>query len=564
MSYRKKKRPRRGFDGKIHSNSNSNSNNSTKCVNRTGTLFSAAVLVLATLVVYTDTIAVVAFTPVPSSTCAAVVNTNNKEIPITTTTMSSFSSTKRRRRTRQQVSLDGQGVSIMTSPIVDNNKELPVHFVLENNVVTIASNGSTRTSRLVSTTNKRNRNSKMVRPKSRNSSPRKKPQKKNSRNGVTSRSSSSSLLTREEERQITYSIRDLHRAVRIRDELSSGDEYDNDTDADDKLSTEEDWAKACGLDVLSLRRIMSKGQEARTVLVSANVGLVTSIAKRHYYALKQATDAGGGVGTILTLQDMIQEGNIGLMKAAQKFEPERGWRFSTYATYWIRQRILRSISDSSRVIRLPAHVTATLQKLNKARKEMSAEIGRVPSDPELAHYMKISVDKLRKINEKARSVVSLESPLRLGSNHKAEMDRRTIGDFIASDAPTPEEDAQRKSLQIDIRAVVNELGDREREVLILRFGLDNGEFMSTSQTAIQLGITTDRVRYVEARALNKLRSPQRNYRLKDYLGSGHRDIAEEKQEQLSSPPMTNPNSNHRRHQCQKQKQLSIQEKIWFF
>lgn len=209
-------------------------------------------------------------------------------------------------------------------------------------------------------------------------------------------------------------------------------------------------------------------------------------------------------------------------------------------------------------------VTATLQKLNKARKEMSAEIGRVPSDPELAHYMKISVDKLRKINDKARSVVSLESPLRLGSNHKAEMDRRTIGDFIASDAPTPEEDAQRKSLQIDIRAVVNELGDREREVLILRFGLDNGEFMSTSQTAIQLGITTDRVRYVEARALNKLRSPQRNYRLKDYLGSGHRDIVEEKQEQLSSPPMTNPNSNHRRHQSQKQQQLSMQEKIWFF
>lgn len=364
MSYRRKKRPRRGFDGKIHSdsNSNSNSNNSTKCVNRTGTLFSAAVLVLATLVVYTDTIAVVAFTPVPSSTGTVVVNTNKKEIPITTTTMSSFSSTKRRRRTRQQVSLDGQGVSTMTSPIVDNNKELPVHFVLENNVVTIASNGSTSTSRLVSTTNKRNRNSKMVRPKSRNSSPRKKPQKKIGRNGVTSRSSSSSLLTREEERQITYSIRDLHRAVRIRDELirqkeelSSCDEYDNDADADDKLSTEKDWAKACGLDVLSLRRIMSKGQEARTVLVSANVGLVTSIAKRHFYALKQATDAGGGVGTILTLQDMIQEGNIGLMKAAQKFEPERGWRFSTYATYWIRQRILRSISDSSRVIRLPAH-----------------------------------------------------------------------------------------------------------------------------------------------------------------------------------------------------------------
>merc|ERR1712166_1427938 len=178
--------------------------------------------------------------------------------------------------------------------------------------------------------------------------------------------------------------------------------------------------------------------------------------------------------------------------------------------------------------------------------------------------MKISVDKLRKINDKARSVVSLESPLRQGTNHKAEMDQRMIGDFIASDAPTPEDDFQHRSLQRDIRAVINELAEREREVLILRFGLDNGESMSTSQTAMRLGITIDRVRYVEARALNKLRSPQRNYRLKDYLGGGHHNIAEEKQEQLLSPPMTKPNSSPRRHQCQKQQQLSMQEKIWFF
>lgn len=191
----------------------------------------------------------------------------------------------------------------------------------------------------------------MIRPKSRNSSPDRKMAQKKSNisnsndNGVTSRSSSA-LLTHDEEREITYSIRDLHKAVKIRDELE-----------DDEFPTEEDWAKACGLEVMVLRRIMSKGQEARTVLVSANAGLVTSIAKRHYHALKQATDAMGGVGTILTLQDMIQEGNFGLMKAAERFEPERGWRFSTYATYWIRQRILRSISDSSRVIRLPAHGT---------------------------------------------------------------------------------------------------------------------------------------------------------------------------------------------------------------
>ena len=393
------KRPRRGLDGgKIHQN-NTNTNNNTRmnCVNRT--LF-LSLLALATLAVNMDTIAVVAFTPGPTFSSIACPTTPSATTSMNTGTVvaPTLSSTKRRRR--QQVSstivgddstapstaapiLDGHKLSIGTSSILNqqrigrlgsttknvvvldddeykeynvvnrnnnrnNNNELPARFVLENDIVTFPSYGSTSTSRIVSTTNKRNRNSKMIRPKSRNSSPdRKMAQKKSNSNdnGVTSRSSSA-LLTHDEEREITYSIRDLHKAVKIRDELE-----------DDEFPTEEDWAKACGLEVMVLRRIMSKGQEARTVLVSANAGLVTSIAKRHYHALKQATDAMGGVGTILTLQDMIQEGNFGLMKAAERFEPERGWRFSTYATYWIRQRILRSISDSSRVIRLPAHGT---------------------------------------------------------------------------------------------------------------------------------------------------------------------------------------------------------------
>lgn len=421
----------------------------------------------------------------------------------------------------------------------------------------------------------------MRRPKQRNSSasfPRRKSPAKRTpkRKSAASRDAlSTSVLSRDEERRITYRIRDLRKVVRIRDELlQEKEEWSSlypsfgvgDDEADD-FPTEGDWAKACDLDVLSLRRVMSEGQESRSLLVSANAGLVTSIAKRHYHVLKQMTNAGGGVGTILTLQDMIQEGNLGLMKAAERFEPERGWRFSTYATYWIRQRILQSITDSSRVIRLPAHVIATLQKLNRAKKEMSAEIGRVPSDEELAQYMNISVDKLRKLNDKARSVVSLESPLRMGSNHRAEVDRRTIGDFIASDAPTPEEDAQHKSLQRDIRAVVNELAEREREVLILRFGLDNGEPMSTSQTAAQLGITIDRVRYVETRALNKLRSPQRNYRLKEYLGEGHHAAFEQKRQRkvASARTATKSETNCRSpNQNKKQKNLSAQEKFWFF
>jgi hypothetical protein len=163
------------------------------------------------------------------------------------------------------------------------------------------------------------------------------------------------FLSQDEERIITHNIRSLRRAVRIRDDLVNT--HNNRDSTTTTIPTEAEWAASCDLSVMDLRRVMYEGQQARTVLVSANAGLVTSIAKRHYLSLKQATEAGGGVGTILTLQDMIQEGNLGLMQAAERFEPERGLRFSTYATYWIKQRILRSISDSSRIIRLPAHGT---------------------------------------------------------------------------------------------------------------------------------------------------------------------------------------------------------------
>jgi len=406
-------------------NMNMNMNNSTKRTNRT--MFSAAVLALATLFVNMDTVAV-AFTPAgtgraslssgPVSSSAIIGGNNNKDVhTCMNVAMKIYPTTTTKRRRRQQVqgrqhaqvsgsvsvsstivdddsTAADHGVSIMTSPILNqqrrsrlsanaaenvvvlddgyfhhnnnnnNNNELAVQVVLNNDIVSFPSNvGSTSTSRLVSTTNKRNRNTKMVRPKSRNSSPRKKAQiKKNDPKKKTSSSSSStSLLTRDEERKITYSIRDLRKAVCIRDELVQEKEewssFHPSFGDDEDFPTETDWAKACDLDVLTLRRVMSEGQEARSVLVSANAGLVTSIAKRHYHALKQVTNNGGGIGTILTLQDMIQEGNLGLMKAAERFEPERGWRFSTYATYWIRQRILQSITDSSRVIRLPAHGT---------------------------------------------------------------------------------------------------------------------------------------------------------------------------------------------------------------
>jgi RNA polymerase primary sigma factor len=170
-------------------------------------------------------------------------------------------------------------------------------------------------------------------------------------------------------------------------------------------------------------------------------------------------------------------------------------------------------------------VHAQLQKISKARKEVTHQIGRVPSDPELAHFMNMSVDDLRSIVAKEQTVISLESPFRKGANHNSQVDDRTIGDFIASDAPTPEEDAQRLGLQNEIRAVMGELAERERRVLVLRYGLEDGEQMSLSRIANEMGISLDQVRHVEARALTKLRCPQRNYRLKEYVGQTDEELS---------------------------------------
>lgn len=197
---------------------------------------------------------------------------------------------------------------------------------------------------------RRPRKPRMLRPKSLTSSSA----KLESPTTVSKKKKFPDLLTREEEVILTNNLRTLRTVVRIRDELAA-DMTKNSGDDLHLNPSEAQWATACGLSVMQLRRIMFDGQEARSKLVAANGGLVTSIAKKHYFSLKRATEAGGGVGTILTLQDMIQEGNLGIMEAAERFEPERGFRFSTYATWWVRQRILRSISDSSRVIRLPAH-----------------------------------------------------------------------------------------------------------------------------------------------------------------------------------------------------------------
>jgi len=265
--------------------------------------------------------------------------------------------------------------------------------------------------------------------------------------------------------------------------------------------------------VSELRRIIQEGREARESLISLNEGLVVQIAKR--YQSKQL------LGSALTLQDMIQEGKMGVLEAAERFLPEKGYKFSTYGSFWIRQRILRCLADHSRAIRLPVHVLTMVTNIQKAKAQMTLEIGRPPSIPELAHRMNLPVDKLKMYTESSRNVLSLEVPLnRNGSGGRGgsfKTDERVLSDRIASDCPTPQDCAEVDCLKQDIRMVLEGLSERERDVLLLRFGLDDGTPKTAEEVASRLRITKDRVRLIEARALNKLRHPGRNYKLKEYI-----------------------------------------------
>jgi RNA polymerase primary sigma factor len=393
------------------------------------------------------------------------------------------------------------------------------------------------------------------------------------------------LLTAAEEVEYSYRIRTLRAALRIREQLVS---YQNDIYIH---PTEQQWCVACGCTSLrQLRRIIYEGQMAKTQLISANTGLVVRYAKTQYTNLKYAMEAGGGVGTILTLSDIIQEGHFGLIEAAERYQPEKGFRFSTYATYWVKQRILRCISDSSRTIRLPVHVHETLYKIKKAKRTLHTTMGREPTVTELSQYLDISEDRIRTYTKSSRNVISLERPLSgtggstssSGSNSKGSTvstsgthspsssnsggmssgkssggsgsgsgsmteDTRTLLDTIPSDGPTPEEDAVLDSMRRDIQAVLDtELVDLEQQVVRCRFGLlynddtsiennknkystaaqqphghsstiRSGESYSIKETSQLLQISMDRVRLLEARALNKLRHPMRNYKLKEYV-----------------------------------------------
>jgi RNA polymerase primary sigma factor len=296
------------------------------------------------------------------------------------------------------------------------------------------------------------------------------------------------LLRADEEIELARKIADLLGLERERAKLAN---------KLDREPSDAEWAELSGMPLRAFQRRLHIGRRAKDKMVQSNLRLVVSIAKKY-------------MNRGLSFQDLIQEGSLGLIRAAEKFDHEKGYKFSTYATWWIRQAITRAIADQSRTIRLPVHLYETISRIKKTTKLLSQEMGRKPTEEEIATRMEMTIEKLRFIAKSAQLPISLETPI------GKEEDSR-LGDFIESDGEMPEDQVAKNLLREDLEGVLATLSPREKDVLRLRYGLDDGRMKTLEEIGQIFNVTRERIRQIEAKALRKLRHPNRNSVLKEYI-----------------------------------------------